>query len=151
MSRLLMKLMQPVWRLRRGLTLGARGCVIDPQGRLLLIRHGYAAGWQFPGGGVEWGETIGQALERELMEETGVVVEGAPQLHGVFANFASFPGDHVAFFVVRHWRRPSVPKPNAEIAAAEFFAPGALPEGTTPGTRRRAAEIAGGAEIAAQW
>jgi 8-oxo-dGTP diphosphatase len=44
-------------------------------GRLLLIRrgHGPAAGeWSIPGGRVEAGETLAEAVVRELAEETGV-------------------------------------------------------------------------------
>ncbi len=151
MSRLLLKVLQPFWRLSRGLTLGARGCVLDGEGRVLLIRHSYAPGWQFPGGGVEWGESIGAALARELREETGVIMTGPAQLHGVFANFASFPGDHIAFFVVRQWQRPVVPRPNSEIVATGFFAPGELPADTTAGTRRRAAEVAEGCAPTVEW
>ena len=87
------------------MTLGAQGVVIDGDDRVLLVRHSYRPGWFFPGGGVEWGETIETALQRELEEEVGVSLTAPPRLHGVFANFTSFPGDHIAVFVMRDWRR----------------------------------------------
>lgn len=134
-------MLRPVWRFRRGLTLGAQGVVIDTEDRVLLVRHSYRPGWFFPGGGVEWGETLIGALERELAEEVGVTLTGAPELHGMFSNFASFPGDHIAVFVVRHWRRREEYRKRGEISEARMFALADLPERTDPGTRARLAEI----------
>ena len=138
------KLFQPYWRLRRGLTLGAQGIVLEGDGQVLLVRHGYRPGWHFPGGGVEWGESAEAALERELFEEAAVRLIGKPVLHGLFANFESFPGDHIAVFICRAFERRAAPRPNAEIAESRFFAPGALPDGLAEGARRRLEEIAHG-------
>jgi 8-oxo-dGTP diphosphatase len=56
--------------------LGAAALVIH-DGRVLLIRRGQApdAGeWSVPGGGVELGEAIEDALRREVREETGLEI-----------------------------------------------------------------------------
>jgi ADP-ribose pyrophosphatase YjhB (NUDIX family) len=132
---------RPIWRMRRGMTLGAQGAVIDGEGRVLLVRHGYRPGWWFPGGGVEWGETLETALARELKEEVGVSVIGPVELHGVFSNFSSFPGDHIAVFVVRDWHRNGEYWKLGEIAEARMFARHELPAQTERGTRARIDEI----------
>jgi mutator protein MutT len=51
------------------------GAIAIHDGRLLLIRRGQAPGageWSVPGGRVEEGETLAEAVVRELLEETGV-------------------------------------------------------------------------------
>lgn len=140
---LVRKIMQRYWRWQRAVTLGARGIVIDGDSRVLLVRHTYGKGWLFPGGGVEFRETLETAVTRELEEETGIAPTGSMELLGVYSNSAVFPGDHVAVFVVRTWRRTREVKPNHEIAEQGFFPIDALPPGTGEGTRRRLDEMLG--------
>jgi 8-oxo-dGTP diphosphatase len=57
--------------------------VIVAEGRALLIRRGkepLKGAWSVPGGTVEAGETLRQALVREVLEETGVRVRPGPVL-----------------------------------------------------------------------
>ena len=47
--------------------------LVNPQGQLLVARYNKIAGfYTIPGGHVEYGETVAQALARELEEETGL-------------------------------------------------------------------------------
>jgi ADP-ribose pyrophosphatase YjhB (NUDIX family) len=142
---------RPYWRLKRGMTLGAQGIVLREDKEVLLIRHGYRPGWHFPGGGVEWRETMLAALAREVKEETGVIVKGAPELHGVFANFGVMPHDHVVVYVVREWEQPRQPVPNHEIVEQRIFPVTALPEDLVGGARRRLAEIFEGQPKGQHW
>jgi 8-oxo-dGTP pyrophosphatase MutT (NUDIX family) len=139
------------WRFARGMTLGVRGLVLDADHRVFLVRHGYVSGWHLPGGGVEVGETFRQALERELMEEGAIELSGEPELHGMFFNSHVSRRDHVAVYVIRHFRQARVPEPNREIADCGFFAVDALPPDTTRGTRLRIAEVLENREKIATW
>ena len=51
------------------------GCLVkDAGGKVLLVRH-HKRGWEIPQGRVEEGESLLDALHREIREETGVEVE----------------------------------------------------------------------------
>lgn len=58
----------------------ARAVLLDPNGQVFLLnvsKHGYH---KLPGGGIDEGEDIKQALERELMEEVGCKAEIVTEL-----------------------------------------------------------------------
>ncbi len=138
-------------RPKHQVTLGVQGLVIEDKCRVLLVRHGYRPGWHFPGGGVERGESLELSLERELLEETGVIATEPPVLFGVYAHFNVFPGDHIVLFVIERWRRETIPAPNSEIAEQKFFAYDCLPENISEGTRRRLDEVFRSAARALSW
>jgi 8-oxo-dGTP pyrophosphatase MutT (NUDIX family) len=139
------------WRFARGMTLGVRAVVLDVDGRVFLVKHSYVAGWHLPGGGVEVGESIMEALKRELVEEGRIELVGEPALHGMFFNSHVSRRDHVAVFVVRDFRQDRLPEPNREIVASGFFAVAALPDGTTEGTRLRISEVLEARTPSATW
>jgi ADP-ribose pyrophosphatase YjhB (NUDIX family) len=148
---LLRRVLHFYWRLARGMTLGVRALVINAAGEIFLIKHSYVEGWHLPGGGVETGETLREALARELAEEGNITLPSGPALFGVYFNASASPRDHVALYVVRHFEQLAPPKPDREIIAHGFFHPTALPADTTPATRRRIRELLEGGALAERW
>lgn len=142
--------LHPFFRLRRGMTLGVRVAVRDENGRYLLVRHTYAPGWMFPGGGVEHGETAVESAAREIHEEAGIVADEELKLFGLYGNDQNFTGDHIAFYVLENWHQEPV-RSRLEIAAHEFFATDELPSDTSKGTRRRLEEIVTGTQKDQHW
>ena len=74
----------------------AVGVVADSQGRLLIGERpqgkAYAGQWECPGGKVEPGETLFEALVREFREELNLQVEAA---HGLFSCVHVYPDREV--------------------------------------------------------
>lgn len=139
------------WLFARGMTLGVRAVVLDGENRVFLVKHTYVDGWHLPGGGVETGETFHEALRRELAEEGRIELTGEPVLHGLFLNRHVSPRDHIAVYLVRHFKQDRHPEPNREIAACGFFEIQALPAETTAGTRLRISEVIEGRTPMTIW
>jgi 8-oxo-dGTP pyrophosphatase MutT (NUDIX family) len=133
------------------MTLGARVMLVDGD-RVLLLRHTYVPGWQFPGGGVGPGETVEAAAEREVLEETGYRITGPMELIGIYHhNSAVTNRDHVAFFVARQFEKVREFKPNYEIAEIGWFERSRLPDMVTPATSQRVDEVFDGAQRRTEW
>jgi 8-oxo-dGTP pyrophosphatase MutT (NUDIX family) len=152
MASLRTRLFQSYARLRRPMTLGVRAAVENADGHVFLVRHTYVKGWYMPGGGIERGEPAIEALRRELVEEGGIRLNGAPLLVGVYSNHHVFRNDHVLLYRVPNgtWdatRATSI----GEIAETAWVDPLSPPVGATPGTRQRLAELYGDQGSSPYW
>ena len=98
-----------------------RALVLDPNDHVLMVRLVFPHGayWVLPGGGIEEGEDVLEALRRELYEETGLVDPeiGAPvwnrlhEFHLVDSEGTEWHGQREVVFLVREERfgvRPSL-------------------------------------------
>lgn len=139
------------FRFARGMTLGAQACVLDAQNRVFLVRHTYVSGWHFPGGGVETGETVMEALTRELFEEGNITLTAPPKLLGIFFNGRISRRDHIALFLVKDFRQSGPRFPDHELAETGFFALDELPETIHPATKSRLDEILKSLPHPPQW
>jgi 8-oxo-dGTP diphosphatase len=92
--------------MRRGIDyigVGVGAVIADEAGRLFLARRGPNAKnerglWEFPGGSVEFGETLADALRREMREEYGIEIAVLELLDVV---------DHILPEEGQHWVSPS--------------------------------------------
>jgi mutator protein MutT len=81
---------------------GVGAIIFDERGRIFLARRGTEAQnergrWEFPGGGVEFGETLVHSIVREIAEEYGFVIEVKELLDVV---------DHILPDEQQHWISP---------------------------------------------
>ena len=106
--------------LTRGMTLGVRVLVQNPQGEILLVKHTYVPGWHLPGGGVDYGEDVETAAKREVFEETGISELDGLELIDVKYNNTVSVRDHVTYFKARTNMMPDT-ELRAEISEIQFL------------------------------
>lgn len=116
-------------------TLGPRAIILNEKQQILLVKHTYQSAWYLPGGGVEKGETIRQALLRELSEEVGIIPQEEPQLFGIYFHTYLGTYDYPIIFIVKRFTQEKAYSP--EIEQINWFDYHHLPEAISPGTKRR--------------
>jgi 8-oxo-dGTP pyrophosphatase MutT (NUDIX family) len=110
---------------------GVVGLVVDDQRRVLLLEHRFRAPhkWGLPGGYIEHGESLVEALRRELLEELGQRLEVRPEILDVEHNQR---GRYLSMTLGAQAPDPAAFRLSGEILKASWFAPEDLPEGTYP-------------------
>jgi len=92
--------------IQRPITGVAAWILLDAENRYLLGQRPegkpYAGYWEVPGGKVEKGETVFQALQRELQEELGIDIESSEELTVLEHDY---PHAYVRLYVsiIRKW------------------------------------------------
>lgn len=85
--------------------LGCSAAIFDEQGRILLTRRADNGRWCLPGGRMESGESVAEACEREVFEETGLNVR-VKRLVGVYSypdQLVVYPDGNKAHIVALHF------------------------------------------------
>ena len=106
------------------------------RGRVLLIRHekpGTGEVWLLPGGGVQVGESLAEALQRELTEELGIFEEGDELpvegpvclVDSIAPRRGPLPGKHVVHVIfaadLSHRSLEDVETRDAAVRGARLF------------------------------
>ncbi len=85
--------------------LGCSAAIFDEQGRILLTKRSDNGQWCLPGGAVDPGETVAEAVEREVWEETGLRVR-VKRLVGIYSHadmLIVYPDGHKFQIVAMHF------------------------------------------------
>ncbi|MGP8296417.1 NUDIX hydrolase [Streptomyces inhibens] len=105
--------------------------IIRRGNEILLVRESLGAGgeilWSLPGGGIEDGELIHEALRRELQEETGLLV-GDPVRTAflIHTDSEQYPSALATAFEIDEWSGDVAPEDDDIKKAAFFPLPDAL-------------------------
>ncbi len=115
-----------LWLRNATFLVGVTGVVTNEAGEVLLLRHRFwrAGTWGLPGGLVERHETLEHAFAREVLEETGLVID-EPDLVRVVSGFRLRMEAHFATTIAGG----EMALDQREILEARFFAPTELPDG----------------------
>lgn len=110
---------------------GVNAIIFDSSHVLLSLRRDIGW-WNLPGGGLEPGETVDEALRREVREETGLEVE-LERLVGVYSK----PQKNEVVLAFRCRVTGGQLSATEEMSESRYFAPGELPRNTLPKHRQR--------------
>ena len=114
----------------------------DGDGRVLLQQVSYKDDWELPGGVIEHGESPRVGAQREVLEETGLVVElDAPVLVDWMPPYLGW-GDAIEFLWDGGVIDPdSLMLPDHEVVAFNWVEPADVPAKVTPASARRIAHV----------
>lgn len=126
----------------------AGGVVTNDDGQVLLQRRGDRGSWGFPGGAVEYGESLEEAAVREIYEETGLKVE-ATALLGIYSKYTdTYPNGDQTQPITCFFRCTQVGgtlrADGQETLELAFFPPNGLPELVNAQHRDAATDFAEG-------
>ncbi len=126
----LWKLTKEVARhLLRRPVVGIAALARTPDGRYVLIRRSDTGEWALPGGTLEWGETLRNAIERELREEVGTRLVSLGEVIGVYSKAERDPRFHAVTVLVDATVAPPSRSPDnpLEILEVRVFTESELP------------------------
>ena len=136
-----------IWMIFRPTTVGVKMLLFCGDS-VMLVKTRYSTNLSLPGGKVNKMEIPREAAMRELREETGIAVSDC-KLAGIYSNFTEFKNDTIVLFTAK--TTDAECSPGWEISKCGFYPLSALPEDTSPATRRRIEEFKSGKIIDGRW
>ena len=133
---------------------GVGGIVLN-DGKVLLVRRGKQPGygkWSIPGGMVELGETLTEAIKREVLEECGIEIE-LKDVVAVLERVIRGEEERVRYHYILvdflgHWKKGDL-QPASDILEARWADPGEMERlEMTERTKQVVFEVVGLAEKA---
>jgi 8-oxo-dGTP diphosphatase len=112
--------------------IGVYALIFDDEGRILLGHRRDIDWWNLPGGGMEAGETVDEALCREVREETGLEVK-VERLVGVYSK----PQKQEVVLTFRCRTTGGTLHATEEARENHYFVPDSLPRNLLPKHRQR--------------
>ena len=106
--------------------IAAAGIVINENDEILMVKT-HRGGWVFPGGQVEVGENVIDAVKREVMEETGIDIE-VGEVFCISSNTCKYPGYNrvkeiptkiMLDFICK--AKSGIPRPSDENSESAYF------------------------------
>ncbi len=125
------RLLLVYWFIFRPVTMGVRAILFKDE-QFLLVKHTYQDAWYLPGGGVKRGETLEQAIRREVAEECGATLHHI-ELLGSDSRFKEYKSDHTTLFLSTEFSLEV--KIDQEIEQVSSFTFKKLPENSSHGSQ----------------
>lgn len=105
-------------------TVGVFAAVFDKNNRILCVKINYGSGkWTLPGGHLENNESPYDGVKREVLEETGYIVD----IENLISVYSAPQKDDIVFLFKARIKGKIEWEPNSEIQQIEFFERDALP------------------------
>ncbi len=96
-----------------------KALITNEEGKILVVNE-RSLGWDLPGGGLDWGESAGDALKRELLEELGCLAEIEEQPCLIAPSSAAVYDRHVLWIIYKAKIDPGEIQKTDEVSEIAF-------------------------------
>lgn len=117
---------------------GVFAAIVDDKDRILLVKIGYGScNWTLPGGHLEKNESPYEGVAREVLEETGYIVD----VENLISVYSSPEKDDIVLLFKVKAKGQTAWEPNNEITKIDFFRRDSLPSQIHPWNIKRINDV----------